>query len=166
MYEEIENELGCKIPDAIKYIDPDGLHAALLINERTGEVIAYGINKRICTMNLPHDGCTRYTVHAEQEMLCNYTKIQRQLKFNGNGRGQKTLVSLRFNRNGVSGNSKICSACAKMITNKCRGFIRNVKYMDDTKNWREVPVSEICDIAIPSSGDKRRNRSLNMPTRD
>ena len=40
MYEEIEDEIGCKIPDAIKYIDPNGLHAALLINDRTGEVLA------------------------------------------------------------------------------------------------------------------------------
>ena len=39
MYEEIEAELGIQIPCALKYSDPLGIHAALLISDKTGEVL-------------------------------------------------------------------------------------------------------------------------------
>ena len=150
MYEEIEAELGIQIPCALKYSDPLGIHAALLISDKTGEVLAYGINKHICSKTMPH-GQTRYTVHAEQELLNNFMRRQHQLK--GKLRGAVTLISMRLSKTGICGNSKVCTACAHIVSKKFGNLIRKVKYMDGF--WREVSVEQACDIAITSSGDKR-----------
>ena len=149
MYEALETELGIQLPCALKYKDPFGIHAALLISDKTGEVLAYGINKHICSKTMPH-GKSRYTIHAEQELLRNYTKTPKN-----RNRGQKTLVSLRFTHNGVCGNSKICVSCADMILNKFDGMIRTIKYMDASKTWQEASAKQIREIAVTSSGDKR-----------
>lgn len=155
MYEEIEDELGIQIPCALKYNDPLGIHAALLISDKTGEVLAYGINKHICSKTMPH-GQTRYTVHAEQELLNNFNRRQRQLKVKDKIRGAVTLLSMRFSPTGVCGSSKVCAACAQIVSKKFGNLIRKVKYMDGlTKTWREVSVEQVCDIAVTSSGDKR-----------
>ncbi len=153
MYEEIEAELGIQIPCALKYKDPNGIHAALLICDKTGEVLAYGINKRICPKTKPH-GQTRYTVHAEQELLNNFTRRQHQIK--NKMRGAMTLLSVRFSQTGVCGNSRVCKSCAQIVSKKFGNLIRKVKYMDGTtKTWCEVSVEQVCDIAVTSSGDKR-----------
>ena len=150
MYEEIEAELGIQIPCALKYSDPLGIHAALLISEKTGEVLAYGINKHICSKTMPH-GQTRYTVHAEQELLNNFMRRQHQIK--SKMRGAVTLLSMRFSKTGICGNSKVCRACANIVSKKFGNIIHKVKYMDGS--WHEVSVEQACDIAITSSGDKR-----------
>jgi hypothetical protein len=152
MYEEIEAELGIQIPCALKYKDPNGIHAALLICDKTGEVLAYGINKHICPKTKPH-GQTRYTVHAEQELLNNFTRRQHQIK--SKMRGAMTLLSVRFSQTGVCGNSRVCKSCAQIVSKKFGNLIRKVKYMDSSKNWQETSVEQACDIAVTSSGDKR-----------
>ena len=153
MYEEIEDELGIQLPCALKYKDPSGVHAALLISDKTGEVLAYGVNKHICPKTMPH-GQSRYTIHAEQELLNNFMRRQHQIK--SKMRGAMTLLSVRFSPTGVCGSSKVCAACAQILSKKFGNLIRKVKYMDGiTKTWCESSVEQLCDIAVTSSGDKR-----------
>ncbi len=155
MYEEIEAELGIEIPCALKYKDPLGIHAALLICDKTSEVLAYGVNKHICPKTMPH-GQSRYTIHAEQELLNNFARRRHQIKAKGKMRGAMTLLSVRFSRTGVCGNSMVCKACAQIVSKKFGNLIRKVKYMDGTtKTWCEASVEQVCDIAVTSSGDKR-----------
>jgi hypothetical protein len=54
------------------------------------------------------------------------------------------------------GHSRVCAACAQMISNKCRDWISNIVYMDDNNTLRDVSIDEMCYKATPSSGDKRR----------
>lgn len=153
MYEEIEAELGIQLPCALKYKDPSGIHAALLVSDKTGEVLAYGINKHICSKTIPH-GQTRYTIHAEQELLNNFTRRHRYIK--GKIRGAITLLSIRLSNTGICGNSMVCKSCAQIVHKKFGNLVRKLKYMDgSTKTWREMSVEEACNIAVTSSGDKR-----------
>ena len=155
-YEDIEERLGCRLPAAIKYVSDNSpliQHVALLFNQRTRQILSYATNKRITGKQYYDDCCTRISVHAEQELL---HKCSRQLRIPKNQfRGQKTLISLRFNRSGQMGHSRVCAACAQMISNKCRDLISNIMYMDDNNTLREVSIDEMCYCATPSSGDKR-----------
>ena len=165
-YEDIEERLGCRLPDAIKYVSANSpliQHVALLFNKRTKQILSYATNKRICDeTNYVRDCRTRISVHAEQELL---NKCGRQMRIPKNQfRGQKTLISLRFNRSGQMGHSRVCLACAHMISKKCRDWISNIVYMDDSNNLREVSIDEMCCQAIPSSGDKRCRGNVVAPT--
>jgi hypothetical protein len=156
-YKDIEERLGCQLPAAIKYVSentPLIQHVALLFNQRTRQILSYATNKRICEQKYYADCCTRISIHAEQELL---NKCSRQLRIPKNQfRGQKTLISLRFNRSGQMGHSRVCAACAQMISNKCRDWISNIVYMDDNNTLCDVSIDEMCYQATPSSGDKRR----------
>ena len=77
-FKEIENILGCKLPSIITYLDRNGppfVHSALLINNRTSEILAYAVNKCVCSRLV--DLTARITVHAEQELLY---AMDRQIK--------------------------------------------------------------------------------------
>ena len=155
-YEDIEEQLGCRLPAAIKYVSSNSpmiQHVALLFNQRTKQILSYATNKRITEKKYYTDCRTRISVHAEQELL---NKCGRQMRIPKNHfRGQKTLISLRFNRSGQMGHSRVCVACAQMISSKCRDWISNIVYMDDSNILREVSIDEMCYQATPSSGDKR-----------
>ena len=154
-YEEVEKRLGCELPNAIKFYDPGGpgiVHVALLFNQRTRNILSYAINKRVCPDTIPDNA--QITVHAEQELLQRHCIAKPKSQI----RGVKSLISLRFNRNGRMGNSRVCTACANMISNKCKNMIDNVIYVDREQNWHEISIEEMCEIATPSSGDKRRRK--------
>ena len=144
------------MPNAIKYVSeqtPPTRHVALLFNVRTREILSYAINIRLTEKTHFLDDCTRISVHAEQELL---TKCRRLRIPKDRYRGQKQLISLRFNRSGQMGNSRVCLACAHMISNQCRDVISNILYMDEANTLHEVSIDEMCCQATMSSGDKRR----------
>ena len=152
-FKEIENILGCKLPSIITYLDRNGppfVHSALLINNRTSEILAYAVNKCVCSRLV--DLTARITVHAVQELLY---AMDRQIKEKripkSRMRGQKTLVSLRFNRNGKISQSQVCTACANMISNKHRNYINNISYCDENNILCTVSIDKMCKISRLSS---------------
>ena len=156
-YEDIEKHLGCVLPNALKFVSvntPPSRHIAILFNQRTRQILSYATNIRLTEKKHYVDCCSRISVHAEQELL---TKCRQQLRIPKNKyRGQKTLISLRFNRSGEMGHSRVCTACAQMISNKCRNIVSNIIYMDETNHLQDVSIDEMCGLAVMSSGDKRR----------
>ena len=152
-YQQIENVLGCKLPSRITFFDPNGppyVHSALLINDRTGEIIAYSVNK--CISSTLNDLSVRTTVHAEQELLYAIDKQMKEKRVpKSRRRGQKTLVSLRFNRNGKISQSKVCTSCANMISNKYKGYINNIIYCDENNVLCNVSIDQMCNISKLSS---------------
>ena len=155
--EEIEDAIGYELPNAVRYAclnDTQVVHAAMLVNERTGEILAHAINKRICSLDVKVT--SRLSIHAEQELF--YTleeKVSKNLLAANQLRGKKTLISLRFDRNGHISHSKICSACAQIIRKKYDHFVNDVMYVDKNKQMSTISVVEMCEIATPSRGDKR-----------
>jgi hypothetical protein len=156
-YEDVEKHIGCSLPSAIKFVSentPPIRHVAILFNQRTREILSYATNVRLTEKKHYLDNYTRISIHAEQELL---TKCIQQARIPKNKyRGQKTLISLRFNRSGITGQSRVCTACAHMISNKCRNVISRVMYMDDANCFQEVNIDQMCSMATMSSGDKRR----------
>ena len=152
-YIKIEDLLGCKLPSLIKFFDPNGppyTHSALLLNDRTGEIIAYAVNKCICSRL--DDLSTRITVHAEQELLYAIDKQMKEKRIpKSRIRGKKTLVSLRFNRNGKISQSQVCRSCANMISNKYRGIINSISFCDENNILCNVSIDEMCKMSKFSS---------------
>ena len=155
--EEIEEAIGYELPSAVRYAcltDTQVVHAAMLVNNRTGEILAHAINKRICSLDVKVT--SRLSVHAEQELFYTLeTKLAKNLLTTNQLRGKKTLISLRFDRNGNISHSKICSACAKIIEKKYSHFVNHVMYVDKNNKMSTISVAEMCEISTPSRGDKR-----------
>lgn len=154
---KIEEAIGYELPRAVRYAclnDTQVVHAAMLANERTGEILAHATNKRICSLDVKVT--SRLSIHAEQELFYTLeTKLSKNLLTPNQMRGNKTLISLRFDRNGQISHSKIYSACAQILEKKYGHFVNNVTYVDKNKNMRTISVTEMCEIATPSRGDKR-----------
>jgi hypothetical protein len=154
---------GIELPKTCKYRDktgPNTRHLALLINYRTGKVIASAWNSRICTTTESPMRNTRISIHAEQRLIRTlHNNRQANRRPESQIRGTGAMISLRVNRNGSIGQSTVCRACADMIAKSCKN-ISHVMYVDENHMLRDVTIDEMCAISIPSSGDKRRRPRL------
>ena len=154
-FEEAEHIIGCKIPKSIKYSDPTGpprTHYAMLKNERTGKIIAHASHKRVRRSGPDN---VQNTQHAEQELIREVERVKKHMTAS-EWRGQKTIISARFSRNGHIGNSKVCASCARLIKNKCKGYVKQVMYFSSEQEPLWLSIDDICKDASYSSGDVHR----------
>jgi len=146
---DFELYVGFELPNKIKYIDPRGpprTHWAFLRNDRTKKLLLYAGEKRV---HQPGPQDVRNKFHAEQELLAIIERNRHKLT-TSEWRGSKTIISARFSKCGLVGNSKFCCSCARLILNKCRTFVKNVMYYENGKMYKE-PIENICNNATYST---------------
>jgi len=159
-HNDFENIVGFELPKKIKYIDGNGparTHYAFLKNERTGALLAYAEEKRIC---MPTTDNVRNKYHAEQLLVNNIEKVRNRYSAS-EWRGTKTIISARFSKYGFIGNSKFCLSCAKLLLKKCGSYVNYVSYFEDGYIHKK-PLENVCDNAHYSTNLLfRKNLSTN-----